>query len=152
MAPSVATGATPVPVRAIVCGLPGKLSLTTTDPFLTPVAVGLKVTVTVQFAAGARVAGLTGQLFVWLKSPLVDTLTVLAAARLLLTLTISAELLDPTSWLPKFKLEGETAIGGGVWFKRMVINSSPLSTSRASGAPSPLKSPTAVTPENPLTR
>ena len=55
-APSVTEGATPVPVSATVCGLPGNGSLTVMAPLRTPVAVGLKVTLTVQFAAGASVA------------------------------------------------------------------------------------------------
>jgi hypothetical protein len=112
--PSVTMGATPVPVSVTVCGLPGNGSLTVMAPLRMPVAVGVKVTLTLQLAVGARVAGLTGQLLVWAKSPLAATLTVVAEAPLLLTLTASALLVVPTSWFPKVRLEGDTAIGGGV--------------------------------------
>src|SRR5690349_8811058 len=145
-------GATPVPLSATVCGLPGRGSETVIAPLRTPVAVGEKVTLMLQLAAGARVAGLTGQLFVCAKSPLAETPMVVAVLPLLLTLTVRALLVVPTSWLPKLRLEGETVTGGGVWFRRILTNSSLASTKRASGAPSPLKSPTAVTCEKPLTR
>jgi len=83
-------------------------------PLRMPVTVGLKVTLMVQLAAGASVAGLTGQLLIWAKSPLAETVTVVATAPLLLTFAVSALLVVPTSWFPKLRLEGETAIGGGV--------------------------------------
>jgi hypothetical protein len=41
-----------------------------TAPVRIPVAVGLKVTLSVQKPAGATVPELTGQSFVWAKSPL----------------------------------------------------------------------------------
>ena len=43
-----------VPVRATLCGLPKTESLKTKVAFLVPLAVGVKLTVTVQFAAGAK--------------------------------------------------------------------------------------------------
>ena len=45
---SVTTGATPVPVRVIVRGLPLPLSVIMIAPVLVPRAVGLKVTLMVQ--------------------------------------------------------------------------------------------------------
>ena len=42
--------ATPVPVRLTVCGLPAALSVTVIVPGWLPVAVGVKVTLMVQFA------------------------------------------------------------------------------------------------------
>lgn len=62
-------GAVPVPLRATVCGLPLALSVTEILAVRAPVAVGLKVTLIVQFAPPARVAGLMGQVLVWAKSP-----------------------------------------------------------------------------------
>jgi hypothetical protein len=64
VAPSVTAGAVPVPVSATTCGLPGSGSETVMLPVRTPVAVGVKLTLMLQLAAGARVAGLTGQLLV----------------------------------------------------------------------------------------
>src|SRR5215216_5451786 len=55
-------GATPVPVSASVCGVPGALSLIVTLAVRLPAAVGEKVTEIVQLAPGAIVAGLSGQL------------------------------------------------------------------------------------------
>ena len=54
-------GATPVPLRETVCGEPLALSVKLRVPLLAPVAVGVKVTFTVQLDDGAR---LDPQLFV----------------------------------------------------------------------------------------
>jgi hypothetical protein len=54
----------PVPVSPRVCGLPVPLSVIWTDAVLVPDADGVNVTVTVQVAFAASVAGETGQLFV----------------------------------------------------------------------------------------
>jgi len=47
------TGAVPVPVRLTVCGLPVASSVIVIVPGWLPVAVGVKVTLMVQFAAAA---------------------------------------------------------------------------------------------------
>jgi hypothetical protein len=60
----VTTGAMPVPERATVWGLPGPLSVITTDPLFVPAAVGVKVTLMVQLELTARVAGERGQALV----------------------------------------------------------------------------------------
>jgi len=44
----------PVPLSETVCGLPGALSFTESVPVTVPTAVGVKVTLMVQFAAEAR--------------------------------------------------------------------------------------------------
>src|SRR5215203_3447481 len=62
-------GATPVPLSATACGLPGALSLIVTEAVRVPAAVGLKVAEIVQLAPGASVLGLSGQLLSWTKSP-----------------------------------------------------------------------------------
>jgi hypothetical protein len=59
---------TPVPCRLTTCGLSGALELTLKVPFLTPVAVGVKVTEIVQIVLGTK---LVGQLWVREKSPAV---------------------------------------------------------------------------------
>jgi hypothetical protein len=71
---SVKSGAVdPVPVSGTVCGLPLALSVTVKVPERGPVAVGVNVTLIVQFAFAASVAGLIGQalvpVLVWAKSP-----------------------------------------------------------------------------------
>ncbi len=48
-----AVGATPVPVRLTLCGLPAALSVIDTVPVRVPVAVGVNVTLIVQLAAAA---------------------------------------------------------------------------------------------------
>src|SRR4030081_2434216 len=50
---SLTKGASPVPVRLTVCGLPAALSVTLTFAVLVPFAVGVKVTVMVQLAPAA---------------------------------------------------------------------------------------------------
>jgi hypothetical protein len=55
-------GATPVPVRATVCGLPAALSFTVSVPARAPAAVGVKVTLIAHDPPTPRVAGPTGQL------------------------------------------------------------------------------------------
>src|SRR5439155_18162743 len=57
----------PVPDRLAVCGLLVALSVTVKAPLRVPVAVGVKVTLIVQFAPAATEAP---QLLVWAKSPL----------------------------------------------------------------------------------
>src|SRR5262249_56388942 len=62
----------PVPLKLTACGLPLPLSVMLTLATRLPVAVGLNVTLIVQLALSASVAGLTGQLLVWAKSPELD--------------------------------------------------------------------------------
>ncbi len=57
-----AVGATPVPVRLTLCGLPAALSVIDSVPVRVPVAVGVKVTLMVQLAPAATEAP---QVFVW---------------------------------------------------------------------------------------
>jgi hypothetical protein len=68
-------GATPVPLSATACGLPGALSVIVTEAVLVPAAVGVKVAEIVQLAPGASVLGLSGQLLSWTKSPALAPLT-----------------------------------------------------------------------------
>ena len=60
----------PVPLNVMVCGLPVALSAIDSVPVRLPVVVGLKVTLTVQFAPAAR---LLPQVFVCEKSPVAET-------------------------------------------------------------------------------
>jgi len=61
---TVGTGAAPVPVKPTVCGLALPLSVMLTDAVRVPVAVGVNVTLIAQDPLVARVAGLSGQVFV----------------------------------------------------------------------------------------
>ena len=56
----------PVPVSETVWGLPGALSVMLMAPVRLPVAVGVNVTLRVQFFPGCTALP---QLFVWAKSP-----------------------------------------------------------------------------------
>src|SRR5205085_9850430 len=89
--------ATPVPLKATVCGLPHALSLIERLALRLPVAAGVKVTLMVQVAPAARVFGLLGHVLVWAKSPeLVPAklmlLMVKAALPLLVSVTACAVL------------------------------------------------------------
>jgi hypothetical protein len=69
--------ATPVPVRLTVWVAGLALSVMVKAPVLVPVAVGLKVTLSVQLALAAR---LEPQVLVWEKSPLAVMLVMLRVA------------------------------------------------------------------------
>ena len=69
--------ATPVPVRATVWGLPVALSVMVIVPGWLPVAVGVKVTVMVQLAAGATEVP---QVLVWAYGALAAMLVRLSVA------------------------------------------------------------------------
>lgn len=66
VADRLAMAAVPVPFRLTVCGLPAALSLMATAALRVLMVEGVKDTVTLQVAAGAREAP---QLLLWLKSP-----------------------------------------------------------------------------------
>ena len=65
---------TPVPLKATVCGLPVASLVIVNVPVRAPIAEGVNVTSIVQVVPAAKVAGLTGQLLVRLKSPVVAML------------------------------------------------------------------------------
>src|SRR5438270_113146 len=54
-------GAVPFPLRGSICGLPPALSPSDSVPVRAPKAVGVKVTLMVQFQPAAKVAGLVRQ-------------------------------------------------------------------------------------------
>jgi hypothetical protein len=104
----------PVPVRLTdwVAGL--ALSVMVNEPLLEPLAVGVKVTLRVQLALAARLAP---QVLVSAKSPLfvpaMVTLVMLSVALpLLVSVMGAAELVVPTTWLPKSYEDGERATKG----------------------------------------
>ena len=69
------TGKVPVPVRLTVCVAGLALSVMVKEPLREPLAVGVKVTLSVQLALAAR---LVPQVLVWEKSPLTVTLVILS--------------------------------------------------------------------------
>ena len=88
----------PVPDRLTCCGLPPPSSVNLTTAFRVPVAVGLKVTVIVQFAWAAM---LEPQVLVSEKSPLLAPLRMIflkfsCALPMLVSVTLWGGLLVPT--------------------------------------------------------
>ena len=85
---TVTVGTIPVPVKLTVCGLPLALSVIDRVPPRAPLVVGVKVTLTVQFAPTARLELLAGQVLVWEKSPLAPMLLMMTGTvPVLLTVT-----------------------------------------------------------------
>ena len=103
MGERLTTGAVPVPCRLTVCVAGLALSVMVKAPLREPLAVGVKVTLRVQLALAAT---LEPQLLVSAKSPLfvpaMATLVMLSVALpVLVSVMGAAELVVPTSWLPK---------------------------------------------------
>ena len=96
----------PEPETPTVCGLPEALSVTERLPLLVPPAVGLKMTVIVQFAPAMSAPP---QLFVCEKSPLTPIVVIVSEDwPELVRVTIWAALVVPTNWPPNDNLEGKT--------------------------------------------
>src|SRR5208282_5583961 len=78
----------PVPLKAMICGLVGALSVSVSVPLMAPAVAGLKVTVTVQVAAGAT---LVAQLLVTVKSAVTESVAdVTVSAPLLVFVNVTA--------------------------------------------------------------
>ncbi len=98
----------PEPESATVCGLPDALSLIERVPVLVPPAMGLKVTLKVQFAPAAKEPP---QSFVAEKSPLTPTVIIVKEdCPEFVSVTVWAELAIPTNWPPNDKDVGETTV------------------------------------------
>jgi hypothetical protein len=105
---------TPVPERLITCGLP-RLSVIVIPPRRISVGGGAKFTVNVQLSPAPSVMGATGQVLIWLKSPLnVMLLMVNAAAPLLVRVTVWGALVVPTPWGLKVSKSVESVTAGAV--------------------------------------
>src|SRR5437588_558795 len=110
-------GAVPFPLRGSICGLPPALSPSDSVPVRAPKAVGLKVTLMVQFPPAAKVAGLVGQalapVLVAAKSPeAANELIVKPAVSVFVSVTVIAVLVVVSSWLPKARLVGANPTPG----------------------------------------
>ena len=107
----------PVPVSGTVCGLPAALSVMVKVPARAPSAVGVNVTLILQFAPAASVAGLIGQavapVLVSAKSPeAAMVLIVRGPVPVSVSVTICAVLVVFSCWLPKARLVGASPTAG----------------------------------------
>ncbi len=106
------TGAVPAPVSETLCGLFEALSVMVSAPVREPLAVGVKVTLTVQLELAAT---LVPQLLVCAKSPLAVMLETLAAAVPVFdTMTGCDALLLPSTCAEKVSVLVDTAMTGAV--------------------------------------
>src|SRR5713226_4780622 len=100
----------PIPVRLTDCGLPEALLVMLRVPLRLPDAVGVNVTLMVQFAPAVTELP---QLLVWAKSPLAETLVRFSEALPVLeSVTDCAALVVPTGWLAKVSEEAERLTTG----------------------------------------
>jgi hypothetical protein len=99
----VATVAVPVPVRFTVCGEFDAASVTVIVPVRVPAAVGVNVTLTMQFAPPFSVGG---HVFVCPKSPAEPIVTDVAPVPVFLTVTGLLALVLPTACEANVKLAG----------------------------------------------
>src|SRR5262249_30682218 len=107
-----AFGKIPAPVRFTFSGLPAVLFATAIEPLWPPVLRGVKITLKMQLAAGAR---LVPQLLDCAKSPVMFISETLSAALpVLLTVTLFGVLLMPTLWFPKSTAAAEALTAGAV--------------------------------------
>jgi len=109
-------GVEPVPERATIWGLPLALSLMLTEAVRLPLAVGVKVTLIVQFPPGATELP---QVLVWAKSlafvPVIARLArVKAPLPTLARAMVRTALVVLTDWLAKVRLDGERLTTGEV--------------------------------------
>jgi hypothetical protein len=130
---------TPVPLRGTASGLILVLSVTVMEPDSRPVAVGVKLTVTAQWAPNPR---LTPQLFAWLKFPFAAMLAMLKLTLLgLLIVMVWAAPVVPTPWDPKLSEAGEMDLKGELSITETATVATPYPVPAAtSGDPSWLKS------------
>lgn len=99
---------TPVPLRAITCGLSPALSVIVIVPEIAPLAVGMNVAAIMQLAPGATEAP---QVVPGLEIPKFALAAILVILNgrlpLLFSVTVWAVLVVPTSWLAKERLAGD---------------------------------------------
>src|SRR5438105_592416 len=119
-------GAVPFPLSVMICGLPPALSASDSVPVRAPEAVGVKVTLMVQFAPAAKVAGLVGQalapVLVAAKSPeAANELIVKAAAPVFVKIGRASWRVTASNWLPKSRLVGANPTTGAVPFPLSIM-------------------------------
>lgn len=100
----------PVPVRVTFCGLPEELSVTLKVPVRVPEAVGVNVTLMLQFPPAASELP---QLLVWPKSPLAAIPAMVSVPLPVLeSVTVCAALAEFNVWLANVSELGETLATG----------------------------------------
>ena len=117
----------PVPLTGTDCGLPLALLAIVTAAVRVPVPVGVNVTSIVQTLWAVST---TGQLLLCEKSPaLAPLMPMPASVRLpvpvFVTVTLRDVLFDPTLWLAKDRLAGDTPSAGQSVVQTFVRNASP---------------------------
>src|SRR5207244_627161 len=130
------------------CGLPPALSASDSVPVRAPKAVGVKVTLMVQFPPAAKVAGLVGQalapVLVAAKSPeAANEVIVKAAVPVFVSVTVIAVLVVASSWFPKPRLVGANPTPGAVPLPLSLMPCAPPLRSSASDSV-PVRAPEAV--------
>src|SRR5437588_529311 len=134
-------GPVPFPLSATVCGLPAALSPSDSVPVRAPKAVGVKVTLMVQFPPAAKVVGLVGQalapVLVAAKSPeAANELIVKAAAPVFVSVTVIGALVVASNLHPALTLVGVNPTPGPVPFPlRGSICGLPLALSPSDSVP-----------------
>ena len=108
---------TPAPLSGMFCGLLAALSLTLMLALRAPVALGVKVTLSVHCAPAPSVFGLIGQVLVSAKSAALvpvneNPLIVNALVPELVRVMLRAALVVPTFWLLKLRAPGLTVTVG----------------------------------------
>jgi hypothetical protein len=111
------SGGVVVPVSGTVCGLPVALSVMVKVPMRVPAAVGVNVTLIVQFAFAASIAGVIGQavvpVLVSAKSPdAAMELIVRGPVPEFVSVTVCAALVVFSAWLPKVRVVGASVTAG----------------------------------------
>jgi hypothetical protein len=136
-------GAMPEPLRAKACELVEILSVRIMLPVRLPVAVGLKVTLTTQWAPAAITSP---QLLVCVKSPTAATFEIFSGALPMLVIVTSRDALaTPTSSGDKVSASGYSEIWGALSSPlRKGVSPATWLLIITSGMPSELKSPTKV--------
>src|SRR5438105_2512170 len=110
----------------MICGLPPALSATDSVPVRAPEAVGVKVTLIVQFPPAAKVAGLAGQalapVLVAAKSPeAANERTEERRVGVVVSVRVIGALVVASSWLPKSRLVGANPTAGAVPFPLSIM-------------------------------
>jgi hypothetical protein len=101
----------PVPVKATVCGVVSASSLKVNVPLRIPIAVGLKVTLTVQFAPAATVVPQV--LALMAKSPLIVILLIFSVlVPVFVSLIAFAVLVVASTLFPKARFVADSATAG----------------------------------------
>src|SRR5207253_1434621 len=141
-------GAVPFPLSVMICGLPPALSATDSVPVRVSLHDALPISLMVQFAPAAKVAGLVGQalapVLVAAKSPEgANELIVKAAVPVFVSVTVIAVLVVASSWLPKSRLVGANPTPGAVPFPLSVMICGLPPASSASDSV-PVRAPEAV--------